>query len=337
MQERKEWDDRRKQRDKESKNKRSHDGVDEEDVTSNNKRRKVKIGEKDGHYFYAADESQTWLEGVVFGDMLEEDMPIQVWLGNANVSTSTELRLPENQRHWKDGLVAAVRQRPTAETHSDRMVVDVAYLQHGGGDDDDDENDAQEQLKKSVPLWHIRILLGNNDADDRIPCTLEEARLLAMGGEEIVLKMPKKEKVVDPEIEEATGLSGWSTVKIKRTTVRSEMKEEREAARLKRKAAMQKAEKDAKEAEARRMEEAKVSNANDSALGAYDVWSRTKDGYKGVDIHGTSSATTEATLDVHEFGKKLATDGTSARFKKSVFKGAAKKKQNRRTTSADDD
>jgi U1 zinc finger len=318
-QEKKEWEARKHHRDEENKKKRNKDEEDE-DVSSNSKRRKVKVGEADGHY-PTADQLQTWLEGVVFGDILEEDMPIQVWLGNATVS-GRELSLPENQRHWKDGLVAAVRHRPSAEHHADRLVVDIAYLH--------DSNDADEQLKRSVPLQHIRILLGN-DADDRIPATLEEARLLAMGGEEIVLKQPKKETAADPAMEEATGLSGWSTVKIKRTTVRSELKEEREAERQKRKAAAAALEKQAKEAEARRMEEAKVSNANDSALGAYDVWSRTKDGYKGVNIHGTAEKT-----DVHEFGKKLAGDGCTVGFKKKS-KAAAKKNQNRRTTSADGD
>jgi hypothetical protein len=78
------------------------------------------------------------------------------------------------------------------------------------------------------------------------------------------------------------------------------------------------------------MEEVKVANADDSALGAYDVWSRSKEGYKGVDIHG------EEQIEVHELGKKLSDGKTSVGFKKSSFK-AKKKNQNRRTTSADDD
>jgi WW domain-binding protein 4 len=320
-QEKKEWNDRKKQRDVEKKKKHNGDNESGGDEATN-KRKKIKISEHEG-YYSSSDGSQTWLEGVVFGGILEEDLPIQVWVGNPAASSS-ELQLSDNQRHWKDGLIAAIRQRPTSEAYSDRMVVDIAYLP---ADDSDDET-----LLKSVRLQHVRILLGGHDKDDRIPRTLDAARLLAMGGEEIVVKPPKV-GTGDEEIEEATGLSGWSTVKIKRTTIHNELKEVREAARKKRKDAPLKAEKDAKEIEARQMEEAKVSNAHDSALGAYDVWNRTQDGYKGVNIHAVPQANGTST----DCGKKLATDGTVA-FKKSAQKGvSAKKKRSLRTTSADDD
>jgi len=243
--------------------------------------------------------------------MLEEDMPIQIWTGS-NLANMGEKKLLERHHYWKDGIVAAVRQRPSATTHAERMVVDVAYLQS--------PDDKEETLEKSVPLDRIRIILG---ADESIPDRLDEARLLAMGGEEIVTK--QKGEAVD----ENTGLTSWATVSIKRTTVRQELKEERARLRQERKEAIAEAERQKKEAEARKMEEAKVANADDSALGAYDVWSRTKEGYKGVDIHG------EAKVDVHEMGKKLA-EGKAVGFKKSTFK-AKKNKQNRRTTSADDD
>jgi hypothetical protein len=91
------------------------------------------------------------------------------------------------------------------------------------------------------------------------------------------------------------------------------------------------------------MEEAKVSNADDSALGAYDVWNRgAAEGYKGVDIHG------EAAVEAHEQlpGRKLAAatregGGGPVQFKKpAAFRSgagaAAARKRNRRTTSADD-
>ena len=146
-----------------------------------------------------------------------------------------------------------------------------------------------------------------------------------MGGEEIAATERQEQ-----DVDENTGLSSWSTVTIKRTTVRQELKEQRTRMREKRREAAEEGEKQQKETEARKMEEAKVANADDSALGAYDVWSRTKDGYKGVDIHG------EAAVDVHEMGKKLSYGKGAVGFKKSAFK-AKKKKQNRRTTSADDD
>lgn len=350
-QEKKDWHAKKKQREAEKKKKRQEgansddDDDDDDDHENSNKRRKIKIEPDMGHYNTTgtagdSDDSQTWLEGVVFGDILEEEMPIQVWLGSAQATSEAELRLPANARHWMDGVVAAVRPRPSSTTHAGRLVVDVAYLREDkdNGNDvdgaDHDEDDAEgEVLKKSVPLQHIRILLGNSAVDDRIPDTLEEARLLAMGGEEIIVKGNDKQvpgAAAEDVTDEATGLSGWSTVKIKRTTVRSEMKEKREAARQQRRKAALLAEQQAKEAEARRMEEAKVSNADDSALGAYDVWSRTADGYKGVDIHGTTQ------VDVSELGKKLAAGKGNVGFKKTAF-ASKKKKQNRRTTSADDD
>jgi U1 zinc finger len=316
-QEMKDWNDRRKTRGHDTK---GNDGNANDEVLKCRGRKRRKIKEQDGHYL--TPDQLTWLEAVVFGEILEEDMPIQIWLGHP-AATLNEMRLSENERHWKDAIVVATRHRSSAETEEDRMVVDVAYLQ--------DSSDTEEQVRPSVPLRQIRILLGNTQ-DDRIPSNLEEARLLALGSEDVVVPPPVKQEDV-AEIEEATGLSGWSTVEVKRTTVRSELKEERELLRKQRKEAATKAEREGKEAEARRMEEAKVSNADDSALGAYDVWGRTQDGYKGIKILD------EKTTSVHDFGKKLAVDGMNAGFKwKASFKsGGAKKRQNRRVTSADDD
>lgn len=81
-----------------------------------------------------------------------------------------------------------------------------------------------------------------------------------------------------------------------------------------------------KEAEARRMEEAKVANADDSALGAFDVWG--KGGYKGINIQK------EADITLADTAKTLA-KGSSVAFKKKKKKPAARR--NIRQTSADDD
>jgi WW domain-binding protein 4 len=305
------WETRKQQRQDEKQRKREGDDSDsdaEEQPIS--KRMKLSIQAGEGHYI---NDSKTYLEGPTFGDILEEDMPVQIWTGNPSASLAEKCLL-ERDMHWKNGLVAAVRQRRSTTVLSERLVADIAYLKAG--------DDAEEILEKSVPLDRIRIILG---ADDSIPDTLEEARLLAMGGEEIAAT-EKQEQDVD----ENTGLSSWSTVTIKRTTVRQELKEERTRMREKRRESAEEEDKQKKETEFRKMEEAKVANADDSALGAYDVWSRTKDGYKGVDIHG------EAAVDVHEMGKKLSDGKGAVGFKKSAFK-AKKKKQNRRTTSADDD
>jgi U1 zinc finger len=323
-QERKLWDDRKKQRDGEKKKDHNDNNNNDNNDGSvqSRKRKRVKIGENEG--YYSTSENIIWLLGVVFGEILEEDMPIQIWLGN-KIATDNELQLPENQRHWTDGIIVATRIRHAAEHHDDRMVVDVSYLQN--------VDDTEEQLKTLVSLRHIRILLGN-DADDRIPTTLEEARILAMGGEDV---QPSYTESFVPEIDETTGLSGWSTIHVNRTTIRNELRTERELIRKQRKEAAMKAEMVEKEIEARRMEEAKVSNAEDSALGAYDIWGRTKDGYKGVIIHNNTN--TELMINgtsVHDYGKELAVDGVTTTFK-NKSKSIAKKRQNRRTTSADDD
>ena len=216
------------------------------------------------------------------------------------------------------------------------MVVDVAFLQT--------PDDTDETLETSVPLDRIRIVLGANDKDGIIPDTLEEARILATGGEEeeeeeeeTTLKAANDNN--SSVVDENTGLSSWSTVHVQRTTVQLERKRERIRQRQQERQAARKAQAAARDAEARRMEEAKVANADDSALGAYDVWSRgTKEGYKGVPIQDDGNGNTDAT--VSELGKQLSEGKSAVTFhkKKSAFKlKQKKKKQNRRTTSADDD
>lgn len=302
--ERKQWESRKKDRD-EQKRKKKEDGEPSTDTFSSNKpEQRIHIELGQGTYTHG---EQTFLEGVLYGDILEEDMPIQLWVGPV-LANDAEKRLLERHHLWKDGVIAAVRRRPS-KGHAERLLVDVAYLQSPDAD--------EETLEKSVPLDRIRILIG---ADESIPKTIEEARLLAMGGEEI--QVDTGETAV---IDETTGLGGWSTVAIKRTTVSQELKEERARLRQKRQEALQEEERQKKLAEERRMEEAKVANADDSALGAFDVWNRTSEGYKGVDIHK------EAKVEIEDFAKKLS-DG-----KKNVgFKKAKKKTQNRRTTSLDD-
>ena len=313
-QEKSDWESKKQQRQDEKRQKRANQtGEDDEpeDVPLS-QHKKRRIGETEGYYSY---DNQTYLDGVVFGDMLEEEMPLQIWTGNL-LASAEEKKLPERHTHWRSGIAAAVRQKPSAEDYEDRLVVDVAYLR--------EVTDTEETLDKSVPLNRIRIVLGS---DEMIPNTIEEARIMAMGGEEIVNNTGT---VTQEEIDEATGLTSWSTVSVKKTTVHQELKEERERLRQKRRETIEASEKAKREADMRKMEEAKVANADDSALGAYDVWSRSKEGYKGIDIHG------EAQVDVHDLGKRLSDGNTAVGFKKSSFK-AKKKKQNRRTTSADDD
>jgi WW domain-binding protein 4 len=223
-----------------------------------------------------------------------------------------EKKLPEKDHYWRNGLVLAVRR---SSKDPSGKVLDVAYLMQ--------PTDEEETLEKSVSPGRIRLVLGG---DESIPDTLEEARLMVMGEE-----VTEVQEAV--EVDENTGLSSWGTVSIRKTTARSELKEERDRIRKKKREETIKAEEERKAVEARRMEEAKVENADDSALGAYDVWTAGKGGYKGVDINQ------EAKLDVQDTAKSLAKGKGAVGFKKkgsgAAFK-KAKKKQNRRTTSADD-
>ena len=272
----------------------------------------------------------TYLEGVTYGDILEEDMPIQLWTGSS-LATAVEQQQIGQHHLWQNALVVRVRPNKKTKTSNpsfaERWLVDVAYLvpttssnkEHVDHPDD-------ETIETSVPLSRIRIVLGA--PDEKIPSTLEEARIMALGGRDEEQHDHTTNNTNNPpaEIDEATGLSGWSTVSVKRTTVRQELKEERARLRQQRHEAAAAAEKEAKKAELRRMEEAKAANADDSALGAFDVWSRGHaEGYKGVKIHQ------ETHVQAEDKAKKLATGAVA--FKKAKPK---KKKQNRRTTSADD-
>lgn len=299
--EKKAWESRKKKREA-SKNK------NEEEEPATKKRKQLAPDE--GHYVHG---DTTYLEGPSFAELLEEDMPIQIWTGSG-FANMAEKKLPEKEYHWRNGLVLAVRKSSKDDSG---IVLDVAYLMQ--------PTDEEETLEKSVSPARIRIVLGG---DESIPDTLEEARLMVMGEE-----VTQVEEAV--EVDENTGLSSWGTVSIRKTTARSELKEERARIRAKRREQAEKAEEERKADEGRRMEEAKVENADDSALGAYDVWTAGKSGYKGVDINQ------ETKLDVQDTAKSLAKGKGAVGFKKSKGSGGAfkkaKKKQNRRTTSADDD
>eukprot|EP00934_Nitzschia_sp_Nitz4_P000319 Nitzschia sp. Nitz4//scaffold22_size323478//290636//291928//NITZ4_000587-RA/size323478-processed-gene-0.488-mRNA-1//-1//CDS//3329543177//319//frame0 len=297
-----EWQAKRKSRQNNNDDKETSDL---DPVVTQPSQAKVKIERGMGSYEIG---SQTFLEGEIFSAILDDEMPVQLWTGPPN-ATTMEMRLPDRQALWKNAILATKRQ----------TTAHVSYL----ASDDAEE----ETLEKGVPFCRIRILLGGDD--EAIPDTLEEAVLMANGGEEVTVQPEAGEGNQDVAVEEATGLTGWSTVAIKRTTVRQEVKEERARIREKKRQAAAEAESKEKEAESRRMEEAKVANADDSALGAYDVWG--KGGYKGVDI----SANTDSGLTVTDLAKKPITGGkVSVAFKKQKKR---RLNNSRRTTSADDD
>jgi WW domain-binding protein 4 len=312
----KEWQTRKKQKEEERKKRKDQEGDDEKHSQPANKRRKIAPGE--GHYNDG--DNKTYIEGQVFYGLLESDMPVQLWTGPI-LATPQEKRLPANTVCWKNALVLSVRQsknQPASnntqdvnDAADDLPIVNVTFLA---------SPDAEEEtIVKNVALDRIRIQLG---ADRSIPGTLEEARLLAMGGE-IVEEASAVEQVVD----EATGLSGWSTVSVKKTTVRQYDREEKEQAAEKLRQARLDREVERRKMEERRLEEAKVSNADDSALGAYDVWG--KGDYKGIDISKVS------TLSVEDTAKKLSSgnDGGPVSFRKAKKKN----KWQRRKTNIDDD
>ena len=323
------------------------------------KRRKVrKLAPDEGHYTLGdGDDKQTYLEGKVYAPILEEEMPIQIWIGDHGdqANLEQEMRRDDRQHLWKMGLVLRVRKiqkkeqkkKPTAQSgfveegaeafpnggdDEEKIAVDVAYLRNA--------NDEDETIEKAVEPHRLRLLLG---CDEMIPGTIEEARLDLMGGEEIIIEAHTDEGTggtgtgaAAPTIDENTGLATWSTTTVRKVSANREAKEERARVRAKRREEAERARQQERDLNERKMEEAKVANADDSALGSYDVWTGGKAGYKGVDIMKNDK------VDVAVTAKSLSKGKGNVAFKKvgsgsSMFKGKAKKKKNRRVTSADDD
>lgn len=266
------------------------------------------LGPDEGHYVI---DSKTYLEGSVYYPIFEEDMPVQIWIGSDTMSYEYR-KTHEGMSLWKTGIILKVHQINDDTDTNNNCTCDIAYLK--------DVNDDDETIEKRVKMDRLRLILGS---DDLIPQTIEESRLQLLGGEEII-------NVDDGqyEVDENTGLSTFRTVSVRKVTVSQEVKEERSRARAKRREEIEREKNKMKEIEARQMEEAKHANADDSALGAYDVWGR--GGYKGINIQA------EVKLDVADTAKSLSEGKTNIVFKKSTFKKGTKK-QNRRKTFADSD
>ncbi len=296
---------------KQRKEKRKNNDVDDnaEELGKESKKQKVRkqLAPDEGHYII---DDRTFLEGSAYYPIFEEDMPVQIFTGSSTMSAEYR-KTKEAENLWKTGIIVRC-------TKGDDDVFDISYL--------NDINDDDETIEKKVPGGRLRLILGS---DDLIPKTIEESRLQLMGGEEVV-------NVDDGrvEVDENTGLSTFRTVTVRKVTVSQEVKEERARVRAKRREEVEKEKSKAREIEERKMEEAKHANADDSALGAYDVWG--KGGYKGININS------EVKLDVNDTAKSLSEGKKNVKFKKrtngkkSAFKNT-KKKQNRRTTTADSD
>ena len=319
----KSWQDRKEKR-------KAEIGSDAQDTSaqeaSGNKRMKIamELGLNEGHYQKG---NRTYLEGRVYAPIFEEDMPAQIWIGSETM-THEHRKSDDAQGMWKTGIILSVHKESPENTEPDiysmakSVTCDVSYLRN--------TNDTDETIEKKVQGDRLQVQLCS---DDLIPSTIEEARLALMGGEEVI----EVDHGVNAKIDENTGLSSWGTVSIRKVTVSQEVKDKRARARAKRREELEKEKMKEREVEARRMEEAKHSNADDSALGAYDVWATSgKGGYKGVQIHS------ETKVEVTDAAKSLAKGKVDVKFKKSgnskkaIFK-RAKKKQNRRTTFADDE
>ena len=263
-----------------------------------------------GHYIL---EGTTYLEGQIYANVLEEGMPIQLWMGSAT-SSDEEKRDLRNYNHWKMALLAKVAKK------RGEITCHVSYLRNS--------TDEDETLESNVFPSRIRLVLGS---DPSIPSTMEEAHLALMGGEQTI-HISDRDPESAPAIDENTGLTSWSTTTIRKVSSHYEQNQEKKRKLQHVKELAEYKEKKEREIQARKMEEAKYANAHDSALGAYDVWSSSTSAvegkaraYKGVDI------TKETKLEVSDTAKSLS-KGVNVAFKKK-----AKKRKNVRKTSADDD
>jgi len=269
-----------------------------------------------GHYEL---EGITYLEGKTYAKVLEEGMPIQLWLGSYT-ATDEEKRDLRNYNHWKKMALLAkvVKKRGSAGDEDDvKITCHVSYLLNA--------TDEEETLESNVLPSRIRLVLGS---DPLIPSTMEEAHLALMGGEQTIQVNNDGDK--EEAIDEATGLSGWSTTTIRKVSSHYEQNQEKKRQRQHEKEVAEYKEKKEKEIQARKMEEAKYANAHDSALGAYNVFDTAASGkgraYKGVDINK------ETKMEVADTAKSLSKGLGSVAFKKKKIK----KKGNVRKTFADD-
>lgn len=272
-----------------------------------------------GHYNV---EGTSFLDGSIYAPILEEGMPIQLWIGDPTASDVLKRDL-RSFNYWKMALLAkVVRKRKSGSNEQEVTSCHVSYLQNS---DDEDET-----LESNVSPSRIRLVLGS---DPLIPSTLEEAHLALLGGEQTIQLDDNNNTdgtAKQQEIDENTGLSTWSTTAIRKVSSHYEHTQERKRKREHEKELAEYKEKKEKEIQARKMEEAKYANAHDSALGAYDVWSSSavegkSAAYKGVDIHK------ETKVEVADTAKSLSKGMGSVAFKKKKVK-----KKSIRRTSADD-
>jgi WW domain-binding protein 4 len=300
------------------------EGNNDEDVTSNSldaNRMKIELGPNEGHYQVG---NVTYLEGSVYSAIFEQEMPVQIWTGSETM-TDEYRKSDEAQILWKMGIIIRVHKDSGTSSNKEGAptLCDVSYLNNP---DDDDET-----IEYRVEGRRLRLIVGS---DELIPSTIEEARLSLIGGEEVI--HVNNDQIA--EIDENTGLSRWGTVSLRKVTVSQEIKEQRLRARIKRQEEAEKEKMRERDIQARLAEEARHSNFDDSALGAYRAWeiSGGKGGYKGVQIDAetpvqdTGSARSVANGNIDVKFKTVSKDKMSSAKR-------AKLKQNKRKTFADDE
>jgi WW domain-binding protein 4 len=276
------WISKKKKRELEKEMEKEGGMLDSDEILT--KKVKSQFTPEEGNYAIG---ENIYLEGVTFINLLEPDMPIEIWLGN-KAATTAEKRLPEYQHHWKPGIILKIRN--SLHDSETGKVLDVSYLQK--------PSDHEETLEKSVSPNRIRIRLGS---DESIPDTLEEAQIAASGGGQqphIVVCNPMTEDTTNKlnSSSETMELSHWTTVEIRTTTRRQELRNERERARREQQEEANRLAQEQRREVGRRMEEARIDNAEDSALGAYDVWNHGTEGYRGVNIHNNQKWTVAETI-----------------------------------------
>jgi len=187
--------------------KKKRDGV---DVQRNKAMPNKALGINEGHYKIG---NTTYLDCSVYVSILKVEMPGQIWKGESSIEGIK--RAEKNMKQWKNGIIVKVKLVPKeiiGLQHETETLVDFAYLKN--------PNDNKETLEKNVKPSRIRLIVGSGDD---VPNSVDEARLIILGGEEVL----KIDETVT-EIDENTGFSSWGTVSIRKTTEAKEIQQEEE-------------------------------------------------------------------------------------------------------------
>lgn len=143
-------------------------------------------------------------------------MTLQIWTGSSSM-TSDYKKSTNSLELWKNCIILQVHKTRLVSTdrnseESALIKCHVSYL--------DNPTDEDETIEKWVEASRLRLILGS---DELTPSTIDEARLALLGGEEVTVIR----STPNVEINENTGLSGWTVSSVRKTTVNCELKQER--------------------------------------------------------------------------------------------------------------